>query len=682
MIKKHWMLVLVLLLAAVLAACQPAATATPTPSPVPPTEVPTEVPTEEPTVAPPTEEPTEEPVADETPEAMTVEEATEEPVAEETAEPEVQTVLEATEEPEAEATVEPEGVEAGTIVEVASGDEEFSTLVAAVVAADLAEALSAEGPFTVFAPTNAAFEAALEALGLTAEELLADTETLTSVLLYHVVAGEARAADLEDGQELETLQGGVIVVSVSDDEVTLNETVRVVAADVEASNGVIHVIDGVLLPPAPEEEEAAVEPTAVPVTGENVVIVQSGEPVVLGLATGLSGEGIAPLGIDIQRGVELALADRPSVTVGGVEFNVVLDVQDDQCSADGGQAVANRFAADGNIVGVVGPMCSSACFAAAPIFDAAGYTTISASCTNPLLTFRGFTSFNRAVVSDGLQGRVAASFIYNELGARRIATIHDGSPYGEGLVLVMSQEFERLGGEVVRADAIRVGDTDFRGLLEDIAAREPDLIYFGGFSAEAARLVIQRGDVALEDVPFVGADGVRTAEFISLAGSAAEGAYATSAIPASSEALDAFIARYVEVYGEEPPAPFHANGYDAANIFLDAIEAVGTLDEDGNLIIDRAALSAYVRSLENFQGLTGVLTNDGTGETSTAGIFGIAQVQDGAFVQIAVGTFVDDEVVIEMEPEAEATVEPEGVEAGTIVEVASGDEEFSTLVAA
>ncbi len=628
MIKRHWVLVLVLLLAAVLAACQPAATATPTPSPVPPTE--------EPTAVPPTEEPTEEPVAEETPEAMMVEEATEEPAAEETAEPEAEAV--------------------GTIVEVASGNEDFSTLVAAVAAADLVEALSGEGPFTVFAPTNAAFEAALEALGLTAEELLADTETLTSVLLYHVVAGEARAADLEDGQELETLQGGVIVVGVSDDGVTLNETVTVVAADVEASNGVIHVIDGVLLPPAVEveeeatpEAEAAAAATAVPMVGENVVIVQSGEPVVLGLATGLSGEGIAPLGIDIQRGVELALADRPTVTIDGVEFSVVLDVQDDQCSADGGQAVANRFAADPNIVGVVGPMCSSACFAAAPIFDAAGYTTISASCTSPLLTFRGFTSFNRAVVSDGLQGRVAASFIYNELGARRIATIHDGSPYGEGLVLVMSQEFERLGGEVVRADAIRVGDTDFRGLLEDIAAREPDLIYFGGFSAEAARLVIQRSDVALEDVPFVAADGVRTAEFVSLGGSAAEGAYATAAIPASSEALDAFYARYVEVYGEEPPAPFHANGYDAANIFLDAIEAVGTLDEEGNLIIDRAALSAYVRSLEDFQGLTGVLTNDGTGETSTAGIFGIAQVRDGAFVQIAVGTFVGDEVVIERE---------------------------------
>ena len=134
-------------------------------------------------------------------------------------------------------------------------------------------------------------------------------------------------------------------------------------------------------------------------------MVSPDEDVVIGLAVGLSGEGIAPLGIDIQRGAELALADRPTVTVDGKTFNVKLDVQDDQCSADGGQAVANRFASDGSIVGVVGPMCSSACRAAAPIFDAADYTSISPSCTAPDLTTSGYSSFNRAVVSDAVPGR-------------------------------------------------------------------------------------------------------------------------------------------------------------------------------------------------------------------------------------------------------------------------------------
>jgi branched-chain amino acid transport system substrate-binding protein len=365
------------------------------------------------------------------------------------------------------------------------------------------------------------------------------------------------------------------------------------------------------------------------------VIVAPGDQIVIGFASGLSGEGIAPLGLDIQRGAELAVADRPTVTVDGVEFSVVLDVQDDMCSAEGGQATANRFVADDTVVGVVGSMCSSSCAAAAPIYEAAGYSNISPSCTAPGLTLQGWQSFNRTVLSDGFQGALAAGFIYNELGITRIATVHDGSPYGEGLVEVVTLNFEALGGEVVASDAVVVGSTDFRSLLDDFAMADPELIYFGGFPAEAARLIQQRADVGLEDVLFMGADGIEGTEVISLAGGAAEGIYASAPIPAASDALEDFLERYIDTYGEEPPAPFHANSYDAANIMLDAIEAVGVLDDDGNLVINRQALSEYIRSFSNYEGLTGLLNADGTGETSAADV-GFFQVQDGEFVQVAV----------------------------------------------
>jgi uncharacterized surface protein with fasciclin (FAS1) repeats len=131
-------------------------------------------------------------------------------------------------------------------------------LVDAVVAAELAETLSGEGPFTVFAPTNDAFTAALEGLGLTAEELLADTETLTGILTYHVVPGTVLAADVvalveasEDGVvSVETVNGASISIALDDDgNVVIDDTAVVTATDLEASNGVIHVIDAVLLPP-------------------------------------------------------------------------------------------------------------------------------------------------------------------------------------------------------------------------------------------------------------------------------------------------------------------------------------------------------------------------------------------------------------------------------------------------
>ena len=150
-----------------------------------------------------------------------------------------------------DAPVETEAAELGTIVDVAVANGSFTTLVAAVQAAGLVETLSGESPFTVFAPTDDAFAAALTALGLTAEELLADTDLLTSVLTYHVIPGKVLAETVLtlDGQSVATVNGADVTISVDGDAVTVNDA-NVVAVDVAASNGVIHVIDAVLLPPA------------------------------------------------------------------------------------------------------------------------------------------------------------------------------------------------------------------------------------------------------------------------------------------------------------------------------------------------------------------------------------------------------------------------------------------------
>ena len=141
--------------------------------------------------------------------------------------------------------------ELGTIVDVAVGAGDFTTLVAAVQAAGLVETLSGPGPFTVFAPTDEAFAAALEALGLTAEELLADTDTLTKILTYHVIAGEVPSSTVVtlNGQEVETVNGAKVKITVDGDTVKVNDA-TVTTVDIPASNGVIHVIDSVLLPPA------------------------------------------------------------------------------------------------------------------------------------------------------------------------------------------------------------------------------------------------------------------------------------------------------------------------------------------------------------------------------------------------------------------------------------------------
>ncbi|MDL5054585.1 BMP family ABC transporter substrate-binding protein [Oscillatoria laete-virens NRMC-F 0139] len=136
-----------------------------------------------------------------------------------------------------------------SLAEVASSAGSFNTLVAAAQAAGLVDTLATGGPFTVFAPTDEAFAAALTALNISAEDLLADTETLTQILLYHVVPAAVTSDVVIGLTEVPTVQGGTISVAIVDGGVVLNDTVNVVATDIHASNGVIHVIDGVLLPP-------------------------------------------------------------------------------------------------------------------------------------------------------------------------------------------------------------------------------------------------------------------------------------------------------------------------------------------------------------------------------------------------------------------------------------------------
>ena len=150
--------------------------------------------------------------------------------------------------PTPEPTAIPEPV-LSDIVDTAVADGRFTTLAAALGAADLVETLKGEGPFTVFAPTDDAFAKLPEG---TVESLLLpeNLEQLKSILLYHVVSGKVLASDVVTLTSAETVLGEDVTIKVEDGKVFLNDTVEVIITDVEASNGVIHVIDSVLLPPA------------------------------------------------------------------------------------------------------------------------------------------------------------------------------------------------------------------------------------------------------------------------------------------------------------------------------------------------------------------------------------------------------------------------------------------------
>jgi uncharacterized surface protein with fasciclin (FAS1) repeats len=181
--------------------------------------------------------------------AATDETATEEVVTEESIAEEVMTEDSVAEEAGAEAPQ--------TIVDIAAGNPDFSTLVALVTAAGLGETLAGEGPFTVLAPTNAAFEALAEKMGVTIEELSAtltgDVELLKTVLTSHVIAGKVLAADTAalNGMETDLVSGEKATVVSADGVVSFTigtSTATVVTPDIEAANGVIHIVDMPLLP--------------------------------------------------------------------------------------------------------------------------------------------------------------------------------------------------------------------------------------------------------------------------------------------------------------------------------------------------------------------------------------------------------------------------------------------------
>ena len=154
-------------------------------------------------------------------------------------------------------TVLGEEVPSNTVVDIVVNSPVHNLLEAAVLEADLAGALSGEGPFTVFAPTDDAFIALAGALNATAEDLLALPE-LADILLYHVVGATALSSDLSDGQTITTLNGADVTVTINNDGIFINDA-QVTVADIVADNGVVHVIDAVLIPPTPEPAGTVVD---------------------------------------------------------------------------------------------------------------------------------------------------------------------------------------------------------------------------------------------------------------------------------------------------------------------------------------------------------------------------------------------------------------------------------------
>ena len=366
---------------------------------------------------------------------------------------------------------------------------------------------------------------------------------------------------------------------------------------------------------APAEEEA---PMAFECTDEiGCVDVAPGDPVHVAYALVISGAN-ETLGVDSRNGIEIAIDDKGQI----LGHDVLLTGEDEECSAEGGQAAAAKLAADPSIVAVIGTSCSSAARVGVPLLSQAGFSIISASNTAPDLTLEGnenqHPGYARTAHSDLVQGKAAAEFVYNELGLRTAATIHDGSLYAEQLQAVFSKEFQALGGEITGQEATDPEQTDYISVLTSIAAGEPEIIYYPIFIKGGSLITRQAKDVAgLEETVLMGADGMFSPDTVEGAGDAVEGLYVSSpdfTVFGDSYEAD-FVPKYAERYGvERPTSIFHAHAYDAFMIIAQAIESVAVQDADGTLHIPRQALRDAIYATKDFKGMTGNLSCTPTGD--------------------------------------------------------------------
>ena len=311
----------------------------------------------------------------------------------------------------------------------------------------------------------------------------------------------------------------------------------------------------------------------------------------------------------IQKAIELAIEDYGPIHGRAVSLGQPLDTM---CSSDGGSEGARQIAADPQVVGIIGPTCSEASVGASPVLSAAGLSMISPANASPDLTSDlagnpgpDYHPGYFRVYSNGLyQAQAVAHFAYDELGLRRMATIHDGDSVTHGLATAFANAFSILGGEVVAIATVSKGDTDMSTALADLAVGEPDGIFLPLFAAEGYHLVSQaKGFDRLEEVTLIAGSATSTQEFLGQPES--EGVYLSGHDSHFGSNVNQVTGKDVNALSAEYQAATDANfffhAYDATTLLLSAVESVA-VEEGGKLYIDREALREEIASNDRLSG--------------------------------------------------------------------------------
>ena len=302
---------------------------------------------------------------------------------------------------------------------------------------------------------------------------------------------------------------------------------------------------------------------------------QAGDVVRIGVVAPLTGPQ-AHLGKDIENGARLAIDEinATNPTLGGKPVQFELLVEDDQADPRTATIVGQKLV-DSGVKAVIGHLNSGASIPASKIYSDAGIAQVSPVSTAILYTRQGFETTFRTIANDGQQGKALGQYAM-KIG-KRVAVIDDRTAYGQGLADEVAKTVKAAGGEVVSREFTTDKSTDFTAILTSLKGKRPDVIVFCGMDPQAAPMVRQMRQLGIK-ATFMGGDGMQSAEFLKLAGRAAEGAIGSSPglplekMPGGGEFTKKFNARFgkIQIY-----APF---AYDAATVLVEAMKRAASAD--------------------------------------------------------------------------------------------------------
>jgi branched-chain amino acid transport system substrate-binding protein len=298
----------------------------------------------------------------------------------------------------------------------------------------------------------------------------------------------------------------------------------------------------------------------------------------------LSGSA-ANLGVNIERGYELAV-DQYAQAKGRDCIEVAkFDSQGDASVAAG---VAQDLAKDKKIIGVVGPLFTGEAATAEPIFDKAGIPTITPGATGVSLATSGWSTFHRAIANDAAQGPAAASYIQNNLKARKVFVADDGSPYGTSLATLVKS---KLGSLVVGTDETdRDGkQTDFSSLVHQVTSSGATVLFYGGYYANAGLIRKQLTEAGWKGT-LVGGDALKDLGLSKAAGNAAAAGTVAVCPCSPPEAADSTFGNQYKARWGQDAGTYSDTAFDATEIFLDGIAAGNTT---------RSKLNTYLSTIDH-----------------------------------------------------------------------------------